>query len=166
MSGTSWLLFKSPKEARRCEKYLAPLGGWVGIEGKWCCWLGFNKGKRLDIDHNAGSLRSGVHDFVQREICRRFDVLRIGACSVGWYKDSSWTDEGELSAKECYPGFSDWISWAKAYKPEWSSFMPKRKYWDPATFEAAYAKELAFHRKVEKFIEQKFKELDQCAEST
>ena len=160
MGTENWLLFKSPKEARRAELFLAPLDGEVGVDGEYGCWLTWKGAKRLEIGVSAGSYHTDVHDFVQREICRRFDVRKIGADSVGWYPDSDFEKEGELSAKTRYPGHTSWTTWAKNYKPEWSHHLPKEKFWPPETFEEEYQAELATLKEVEAFVVGVFEKLD------
>lgn len=160
MGSENWLLFKSPKEARRAELFLAPLDSEVGIEGKYGCWLTWEGAKRLEIGVSAGSYYTGVHDFVQREICRRFDVRRIGADSVGWYRDSDFEKTGEHSAGTRYPGYTSWANWAKDYKPEWSHHLPKAKFWPAKTFKKQYQAELASIKKVEAFVVAVFEKLD------
>jgi hypothetical protein len=166
MGSESWLLFKSPKEARRAEAFLAPTDGEIGIEDSYGCWLTWKGAKRLEIGTSAFSYGTGLVEFVQREICRRFDVRKIGADSVGWYSDSDFSHKEEFSAGANYPGYTSWAAWAKDYKPEWNYRLPKKKYHPPESFEEDYNTELNSIKEVETFVVNKFVELDRCAEST
>jgi len=161
MGAERWLRLKSPKEAEKVKAFLAPLDEWLGIKGKWGCWLEW-KGTRLEIAFNVASYLSSVGEFVQREICRRFDVRQIGADSTGWYPDSDWQSTDKRGAPAQYPECSNWIEWAKAYKPEWSGWLPKEQFHidNKTLFKKMLAEQLAELREVEAFIETKFKELD------
>lgn len=162
MGSENWLLFKSPAEARRAELFLAPLNGEIGVEGQYGCWLTWKGAKRLEIGVSAGSYYTDVHDFVQREVCRRFDVRRIGADSVGWYPDSDFNSEktGECSAHTRYPAYKSWAAWAKDYKPEWSHQLPKANFWPAETFEKEYQRSLTALKEVEAFVVSVFEKLD------
>ena len=167
MGSKNWLLFKSPKEARLAKAYLAPLEGEIGVDGKYGCSLTFTSAKLLEVGISAGAKWSEINDFVQREVCRRFDVRKIGADSVGWYPDSDFLSEHPMGAGARYPGYTSWAAWAKDYKPEWGHYLPKKRYW-PAElheeFDVAYKVELDAIKEVEAFVVAKFEELDRCAE--
>jgi len=157
MGVENWLLFKSTKEARRCEEFLASCRGEIGVEGKWGCWLNWAP-KRLEIGTAAWSTRTGIRELVQREVCRRFDVCRIGIDPVGWFCNEEWLSDHERGAKASYPGYTDWVSWARDWKPEWSGWLFRDE-----TFPGAAAENeelLAGVREIEAFIVARFKELD------
>lgn len=156
-----WLLFRSPKEARRAETYLKPLSATTMLPGSWLAphWLTWTGAMRLEIGGSAGHQPS-VLDFLRREVCRRFDVRRIGADSVGWYPDADFKYTGERCAGALYPGYTSWSTWAKDYKPEWSHYLPKRKYWPEETYEREYARCLAILRRTEQRVVDLFVELD------
>lgn len=158
MGSENWLLFKSPKEARRAELFLAPLGGEVGINGKFGCWLTWKGAKRLEIGVSAGSYRSEVHNFVQREICRRFDVRKIGSDSVGWYPDSDFVAGVTVGTAEY--GYKSWAVWAKDFKPEWGYSLQKKEYWSPDRFEEDYAQAINYLKEIETFVVSQFDKLD------
>lgn len=166
MSSENWLLFKSPKEALRAKDYLAPLGGVIGIDDKWACWLDWKSTKRLELGVNSGSSRSGVHDFVRREVARRFGLRRIGHSCVGWYKDSEFEQEGERSARAAYPGYTSWVTWAMDYKVEWSHSLPKPYRWEGSysTYEREYKAAMAELLEVEAHVVAKFAELDKLSQ--
>jgi len=162
MGGELWLRFKSPKEAKRAEAFMAPLNNNVGIDNSWGCWLEWVSPTKLEIGYSFLALCSAAADFVQREICRRFDVRQIGATAFGWYPEKDWQSTDPKGAPACYPGYSDWPTWAKDYKPEWSGHLPKWVLYpdNEALFEKIRADTLRDLRKVEAFVEAKFKELD------
>lgn len=153
-------MFKSPKEAQRAKEFLEPTSGFIGVDDEWGCWLDWKGAMRLEIGVNAGSSESGVHNFVRREVCRRFDVRRIGADSVGWYPDSDFTHVGEHCAGTNYPGYTSWAVWAKEYKAEWSHELPKEKYWPKDDFKRQYDATMAFLLEVEAYVVGVFKVLD------
>lgn len=161
MGTESWLLLKSPKEARRAEVFLAPLHDAMMVPGSWLAstWLTWSGAMRLKLGGSAGSPWS-VLEFLQREVCRRFDVRRIGADSVGWYPDSEFKHTGERGAGALYPGYTSWAAWARDYKPEWNHYLPKRKYWPAETYEQEYARCLAILRRTEQRVVALFAELD------
>jgi len=146
-------MFKSPKEARRAQAYLDPLNGDLGVEGEYGCWFNWRGAQRLEIGVNAGSSQTEVHLFVQREICRRFDVRRIGYDSVGWYKDSEFAGRAGVD----YPGYTSWVAWAKDYKPEKShEYRMGQKYLSEAHLQMV----LSLLRGVETFVTDQFSQLD------
>ena len=164
MGSTLRLMTKSPKEARRCEAFLAPLDGGVEMPGPSGvgCWLEFH-GAQVDVSCSAGSMTSDIALFVLREICRRFEVRRIGADSVGWYKESNW--KNPVTAEK-YPGVTGWVEWAKGYTPEWSYNLPRFGFFEtvlPGHHAPGYARELARLQAVEAFVVEKFAELDRLA---
>ena len=163
MGGEAWLQFKSPKEARRCEEFLKPLDSHVGIDGKWGCWLTFKGQMRLEVGYQAFLRNAEIAVFVRREVCRRFDVRKIGADFVGWYPNSNWESTDPRGAPARYPGYTDWAVWAKDYKPEWSPRLPKKEFYpgNEAIFEEMLADLLRDLREIEAFVEAKFKELDE-----
>jgi len=160
MGCENWLLFKSPKEARRAQAFLAPLDGEVSGPGRCGCWLIWKGAQRLEIGVNAGSYESSIHDFVRREICLRFDVQKIGADSTGWYPESDWQSVHPRGAPARYPGFTSWVQWAKSYKPEWSHALPDPRWWPEATFQADYDATLKFLQEVEAHVSATFARLD------
>lgn len=110
MGGNLWLLFKSPKEASRAKAFLNPLGGAVNACGALVT-LSWHGAMRVEISH-SGARAYTLADMVGREMCRRFDIRRIGADSVGWF-------EKHTPPADC-PGYTEWVEWFKDYKPEWS----------------------------------------------
>lgn len=164
MSSENWLLLKSPNEALRARNYLEPTDGFIGIEGKWVCWLEWRGVCRLEIGVNAWSSTSSIHDFVRREVARRFGVRRIGHSCVGWYLDSAFEQKEERSAGTRYPGYTSWVAWAKDYKVEWSPNLPILRYYPKdyprADFDAEYKIRMDELIEVEEYVVGVFKTLD------
>ena len=143
MSTENWLLFKSPKEALKAKTFLAPLDKAADRLSFRLNWV---SPMRLEISVSAGRPPE-VHQFVQREVCRR-----IGADSTGWWPDS------EIGA--VHPEYASWAAWAKAYKAEWSHYLPNRKYWPEDRFELDYARLLREVQRVEARVVREFQRLD------
>lgn len=136
MGGSRWLMFKSPKERERAERFLSSLeGGEIDIEVSLpdreepldCgCYLDTcftSKAKSLAVSYSFNWADSFVATIVAREITRRFDVRRIGTDAVGWYPDNEWLTEGPRSAKSDYGAYTTWAAWMKDYRIEWSRMI-------------------------------------------
>ena len=85
---------------------------------------------------------------------------------MGWFRESDWQSNPPRACKIRYPDCSSWPEWAKAYKPEWSYWLPKRNFWpddELLLFEEELFDMLTELREVEAFVETKFKELENQA---
>lgn len=158
MGTKSWLLFKSVKEAQAAWAFLAPLDSEIVLP-RSSCFLVSKSPKVLAIEANYVSALTEIHYFVQREICRRFDVRKIGADSVGWYRNSDF-DERIIRAR--YPGCVSWAAWAKSYKPEWSLSLPnpERPWKSQVLFEQTRKNCVFFLKETERLVTEIFTALD------
>lgn len=135
MGGYLWLMFKSPKERERAERFLGGSPD-ISIEvvspfsGKTLsafCSPDTKSAKVLSIGYSANWICRFLSDLVSREITRRFDVRRIGADSVGWYPDKEWLADGLHTPKSDYGPYTTWVAWMKDYRIEWDRMISEEE---------------------------------------
>ena len=161
MGGAREIMLKSKEEKAKALAYLKPLDGFLALNFPFedfqvdtGIYIGVNVGgcrTGLSIEYHLHSMASTLADFVTREITRRFTIKRIGSDSTGWYPNSNWKETGPRSCQETYGPYTDWVSWQRDYKPEWS-------------FDArVLPEELPVLQKMDELVSQRFKELDALA---
>lgn len=154
MGAERWLKFSSKAEANRFRSYLGDTEE-IGVDGKYGWWFEW-KGNRFEVGYSLGGMSSEGAALVCREIARRFNVVRIGADSVGWYSDKEIAEDTE---DPVYKDYSTWAAWIKDYKIEWShTYQVNRRMWEQYG-EGLY--DDSRWRGMEEFIVAEFTRLDE-----
>lgn len=110
MGAERWVRFASLKEANRFKQDLGSITE-LRLDDKFGCWFGWRKPTVLEIGHTLYFLNTMFADMLTQEICSRYNVMSIGADSVGWYKNSEMN--GERKQK-----YKTWIDYFKDYSPK------------------------------------------------
>ena len=131
MGAEMWVLFASQKQAAAAKAFLAPLRdpddyAFAGLgDDSGSCWLRWDSPLKLEVGYSFGGAESNRAAAMAtcRELANRFKIRKIGADSVGWYKDTDWGSSDPFGAPARYGEYDSWVDWVKAWNVEWSTIL-------------------------------------------
>lgn len=130
MGAERWLRFKDEQEEQKFKEYFESVGESLQ-HGNNAIFLGWetdaNGSSFLQVGYSFGSdFGSEMAAMFCREVCNRFEIVQIGADSVGWYGTDSDVWKADIETVNArhplkrYGKFDSWISWVKAWRVDWS----------------------------------------------
>lgn len=133
MGAERWLRFKNEQEEQKFRRYFSHQGESLQ-HGNSAIFLDWERDENgfsyLQVGYSFGSdFGSEMASMFCREVCNRFEIVQIGADSVGWYDNDSdvWSaDVNTVDARhplKRYGKFDSWVSWAKAWRVDWAPYL-------------------------------------------